>query len=105
MSDMLARMQAQAEAKRHQFERVMRCDEAPPTCFTCAMLARRSGAPCAPATHVTTTITPAGYRAWQCDQHVPRHPEKPWGADPGWPSTYQTLDAAREAFHAREGRA
>lgn len=105
MSDMLACMQAHAETQRHQFERVMRCDEAPPTCFTCAMLARRSGKPAAPATHVTTTITPAGYHAWQCREHVPRQPEKPWRTDPGWPSAYQTIDAAREAFRARESRA
>ena len=57
-----------------------------PPCFTCK----------APSTHVTDSITPAGYRAYQCDIHTPTQPKPLWGSDPGWQSHYIPLPRLAE---------
>jgi hypothetical protein len=51
-----------------------------PLCYTCG----------APSTYVTTGVTPAGYHAWQCDQH-PQSATPLWGSDPGWSSEYERI--------------
>lgn len=60
--------------------------EAPP-CFTCKE----------PSTHVTDGITPAGYRAYQCDKHVPKTRRPLWGGDSGWRNDYVPLPATKRS--------
>lgn len=72
-------------ARRAEYNAVMASMMPPPPCFTCK----------APATHVTTGITPAGYHAWNCDEHLPKKPKPLWGSDPGWQVEYETIEQAR----------
>jgi hypothetical protein len=62
--------------------RVLTGHQAAPACFTCGHA----------STHVTDRVTPAGYRAYQCDKHATV--TRPlFGADPGWQSVYVKLPA------------
>lgn len=71
---------------------VLRGEQDAPPCFTCK----------APSTFVTDGITPAGYRAYQCDQHAPKRPAPLWGSDPGWQTQYITIEEARQREVARD---
>ena len=68
-------------------------------CYTCKIRA---------ATHVSATITPAGYHAFQCEKHA--HPSPPWGSDPGWAVDYAPISNLSQkekeeikAAHVRAG--
>jgi len=85
----MASLQQQIEEYRRkksaEYEAVLAGGE-PPPCYTCK----------AASTHVSRNITPAGYHSYQCAAHARDESESAmWGSDPGWPTTYETIAAAR----------
>lgn len=50
--------------RRTEIDRLVDAGQHVEPCFNCT----------APATHRTKNITPAGYHAYQCDEHTPRRP-------------------------------
>lgn len=93
--DFNTRLKQYLENRRALDTAVLRDEENPPPCFTCK----------APSTFVTTGITPAGYRAYQCANHVPKSKKPLWGADPGWHDEYISIEEARDREAARMHRA
>jgi hypothetical protein len=97
MTDLQEQLREYNARKREQYRVVMQGDRLPPPCFTCKW----------PSTHVSETITPAGYHSWQCDRHARSQTAAGlWGSDPGSPTVYVTVEEASARYleddHARD---
>lgn len=77
------------QKRRELDERVLAGLEQPPICFTCKTLSKAQGMEAQPATYITTGVTLAGYRAYKCDEHVPKRPRR---LREGWQVEYMRID-------------
>lgn len=88
-----------ARNKAAEYSAVMGGADAPP-CQSFAVVGKpkRCGVV---SEFVTKEVTPAGYSSLCCAKHRPRDQTAAdlWGSDPGWPSTWESVEEAR-ALHA-----